>query len=562
MWGSVQAADADVCRRVYAYLTIRYPEGALEEVENALRLNPRSIPLAKARIEVLAALGQENAMLACWQELIAHAPEQKQDRELIEEMAWGIIRKGTESSNPLTVALALLAAQKGQDVRGVRLLAAGMRHPNSAIRALTVDLVSQMRDVTLQNELVRLIAQDKVWAVRLEAIRAIGRMKIREAQGFLEHILSDPATTAEETVAAVEASVNLFESMNPSKLHLLVHSKRAGLRLLACQVAVCCGEASDIDVLVPLLQDSNADVRAMALQTIGLIRVHGKAPCSVRELAARKLSDNDPTVALSAAWLLTLESPDQGMAAFRRWLNHCKQETRLKAVSALISTGLYGLPLLCEVAEKDKDPYVRLNVALGLIQQRHKVREACDALLHGLEMPERWMWCQKGIFRYVGPSEESQRSGVPNYPEAINQLVRLEMLNILAMMKSPHAQDAIRRFLTQRNWGISGVAATLLLAEGNEEAIELVSTLLDDPEPKVRMQAALAMGVLGGDARAVEVLQKSYPSSDRANKEKVIEAIGRIGRMESVPFLVDQLRDPHQNLRIAAASALLQCLNH
>jgi HEAT repeat protein len=130
------------------------------------------------------------------------------------------------------------------------------------------------------------------------------------------------------------------------------------------------------------------------------------------------------------------------------------------------------------------------------------------------------------------------------------------------MMKSPDAQDAIRSFLTERNWGISGVAAALLLAEGNEDAVELVASLLDDPEPKVRMQAALAMGVLGGDARAVEVLQASYEAGDRADKEKVIEAVGRIGKMESVPFLVDKLRDPHQNLRITAASALLQCLNH
>ncbi len=106
------------------------------------------------------------------------------------------------------------------------------------------------------------------------------------------------------------------------------------------------------------------------------------------------------------------------------------------------------------------------------------------------------------------------------------------------------------------------MAAALLLAEGNDEAAALVAKLLDDPEPKVRIQGALVLGMLEADPKALTILQQSFESGDRATKERVLEAIGRIGQMQSVPFLVDKLAVPHQNLRLFAACALLQCLNH
>jgi HEAT repeat protein len=58
------------------------------------------------------------------------------------------------------------------------------------------------------------------------------------------------------------------------------------------------------------------------------------------------------------------------------------------------------------------------------------------------------------------------------------------------------------------------------------------------------------------------ILQKVYPTTDRETKERILEGIGRVGSMQSIPFLVDALDEPFQNLRIIAAAALIQCLNH
>lgn len=560
--GALVASEADSSRRVFAHVTIRDYNGALEEVEAALKRYPNSLILAKARIEVLAAMGQETAMLRAWDAFIRSYPESQGDNELLEAMAWGIIRKGAQASSPITIGTALLAAQKAQDARGVALLTAAMRSNNSLIRALSVDLAGKMRDSSLRQEILRMLRQEPVWAVRMGAVRAAGQMKLHEAEGLLEQIIADPSSPAEEKAVAIEALVNLMEKANPAKLRTLVASNRAGLRLLACQVAVLCSDACDIKLLLPLLHDVNGEARAIVLQVIGLLRSQGASPCNLKDIATQKLSDSDPDVAISAAWLLTLEAPDKGQRAFQKWLSHPREDVRLLAVGALVSTGQYGLPLMQAHFCESEDPYVRLNLALGLIGQRVMVQEACAAIAEALTLQERWQWEQTGIFRRVVISQERHRDGIANYPEAVNQMVRLELLNTLAIMKSPQALESVRRFLQERNWGISGLAAALLLSEDTEEAVDVVAALLEDPDRKVRVQAALAMAVLGGDDRALGVLHEAYEGGDRVMKEKVLEALGAIGSLESVPFLINKLSDPHQNLRIFAASALLACLNH
>lgn len=556
------AGEKEACRRVYAHLTLHDAEGAIEEAVTAYRLYPESSLLARSHIEALAAAGKETEMLSAYHAFLKKFPEEKEDRTLLEIMAWGIIKKGAHSASPITVATALLAAQRGSDSRGVTLLVEGLRHNNSLIRSVSVDLAGHMRDASLCDEVLRLLKEERVWNVRLAAIHAAGQMKIHEAQPFCEKVLANPSSQAEEKAAAIETIVNLVSHATPEKMHQLVNGNRAGLRLLACQVAAFCGDATTIPQLLPLLNDHNGELRSIALQVMGLLRNQSGSPGFIAEIAQSMISDPDPMAGISAAWLLTLEDSAAGQQAFRRWLGHPKREVRLQATAALITTGRYGLPLMKDAFKACQDPYMRMNLAMGLIGQRSCVSEACKALSDGLKLNDRWMWKKEGLFRYITLSTERHREGIPNYPEAVNQLVRLEVLNVLAMMKSPEALDALRRFLQERNWGISGVASLLLLSEGNEDAVEVVANLLEDPDDKVRMQAALAMGVLGADSRAVNVLQASYEKGDRATKEKVIEALGKIGRMETVPFLVEKLSEQHQNLRIFVAAALLQCLNH
>ena len=266
---------------------------------------------------------------------------------------------------------------------------------------------------------------------------------------------------------------------------------------------------------------------------------------------------------MTATWLLTLHDPDHGQRAFIKWLNHNNKEVRLMAAAALASAGRFGYPLTREAFKNSDDPYIKLNLALGLIAQREECRGACGVIYRTLmDQNERWMTERKGLFSYVAPEKGKQRFAAPDAPEEVNQLTRLEILNILAIMEDPNAQAAIRHFLKERTWGISGMASALLLTEGDEMALQYVEELLVDPEEKVRIQAGLILALWGKGESAINVLQESYGEAGRDMKERLLEAVGQIGARSSIPFLVERLKEPYPTLRIIAAASLLKCLYH
>ncbi|NGX42231.1 MAG: hypothetical protein K940chlam7_00508 [Chlamydiae bacterium] len=550
-------------KRVYALMTIKDYRQAYEEARQLVEHHPHSKGVWEAYIQALAKFGEEEQMVAAWERFLSLFPEEKENRILLESMAWGVIENGERSSSPIIRTYALLGAFFGQDAKGVEILRKNLRDSNAYIRGIALELSSSLRDNALQEEVLHLFKTERDCHVRLAAIKAVGEMKIRQSQSDLVAIVANDRARAEEKAAAIESLVNLLETPKRSEINKLANSKRAGLRELACQVVAHTGEGRDVDLIIPLLRDCCADVRCTALQVLGLLRINEWEGKPIQELIASQVEDPHPQVAVTATWVLTLNHPEQGQKAFEKWLNHQNRDVRLFAGAALASSGQYGYPFIVDAFRQTGDSYLKMNLALGLISQREECSEACKAIYQSLtNEKERWMWEQKGLFRYIAPSKVKYSVLIPNQPEVTNQLTRLEILNVLAVMEDPNAERGIRNFLQERTWGVTGLAAALLLTEGDEIALQHVQQLLNDSDDKVRVQAALILALWGRGDSAISVLEDFYKGADREMKERLLEGIGHVGSRSSIPFLTDRLKESHQTLRIIVASSLLQCLYH
>lgn len=557
------APDEKIAQRIYAHLVIQDILSACEEAQLGLKQYPQSKPLQEAYIKALARSGDERTLWKAWDRYAGQFPDAFKNRDILEAMAWGTISTGSASSSPVIRVTALLGAFFGQDAKGVEILCKNMRDTNSLIRAIAVKLVANMRDAKLCDEVLRMFNQEKNWKVRLEAIRAVGSMKLAEARPELVNIIASDQSMAEEKTAAIQSLVELLDTAERDELVRLAKSNRAGLRLLACELIDSFDLVNDSDLLIDLLQDHHADVRTAALHAMGSLCLAAIENRPISDLIERHLNDPDYNVAITAAWALTLNDPERGQKAFQPWLSHESDEVRHFAAGALASTGKYGTGLMLKAFKQSGDQFVRMNLAIGLINQRMETDKACGALYQGLmQSKERWDWNEDGYFKVLVPSKIKHEDAVPNHPEQVNQITRLEVLNVLAIMKFPQAQNAVRNFLQQRTWGITGMAAALLLTEGDESAIDLVKDLLTDSDKKVRMQAALILALWGSGEDAIDVLQKGYETADRDMKERILEGLGRIGVPSTIPFFVEKMREPYQSLRIMAAAALLECLYH
>lgn len=555
--------EALALKRIQSHLVIADYQAAVQEGKEAFQAYPDSKVIREAYLKAISKSGDDKALMTVWKLYVEKFPEEKNNPEILELLAWGVIDKGFTSTTPIVRVTALLGAFFSQDAKGIGILKNALQDEHAFIRSAAVKLSSKLHDSSLQDELLLLLRREKVWKVRLEVIQALGHMRMEEAKPDLMKIVAHENLHVEEKTAAITSLVLISDAIDRKHLEKLVYSNRAGMRLLACELISHYEQVEDIDLLPQLINDSHADVRVKVLETIGRLRLDRVGEISVIEIATKGVDDPDPNVAVTAAWLLTLSDPMAGQQALGKFLKHSSVVVRHHAAAALAATGKYGLPLMQTAFQNESDVYVKMNLALGLIGQRIYVDSSCDCLYQGMStQKERWAWNEEGTFRALGPSREKHDEAIPNYPEAVNQLTRLEILQILAVAHYPGAQKAIKEFLKESNWGITGLASALLLTEGDEDAVELVQGLLKDPDTKVRIQAALILSVWGRGEESVILLQNAYAKADRDLKGQILEGVGRVGSPISLTFLAECLQEPFQTLRIIAAASLLECLYH
>lgn len=560
---SLQSESEEVLlKKIYAHVGIQDPQSGCIEAEKAILLYPHSRTLYEAYLYALSKAGLEKKQFQVWQDYKSQF-ENPYKREILEVMAWGTLQASSQSSSPLIRLLAVLGAFYGQDADGVEILAKNMKDPNSLVRGAAVQLASHLRDAKLGSHVLVMITEEKNWNVRMEALKASGEMKLKEAQPLLVRIISNEHTSEEEKGVAIRSIVKMYDSVSQSELEHLANNSKAAMRLLASHVIEHLDLTSQGDLLAKLLKDRHPEVRSAALHAVGVLEVMLQDDNRIKQLCIENLRDTHPLVAITAAWTLLPYSPNQASDIFAQFILQNDNEIARMASGALSATGSKGISLMQELFHKSQDPYVKLNLAMGLLQQNQDIDMACTSLYNCMiNNNDKWMGDESGYFKFIAPSNIKHDDLSPNYPEAVNQATRLEILNCLAIKKYPKAQEAIRFFLQQKTVGISGMAAALLLTEGDEASLALVENLLNDSDQKNRLQAALVLAIWGGGEKALSTLYEGYKTSDRSVKEKILEGLARIGESSSIPFLVEKLQEPYPSLRIIAAVALLACLNH
>lgn len=555
----VPLSEEEGIRRVQAHLLIEDAPSALSEAKGLSDQYPQSLAVHKTLVEALAANGFEEQALDLWNRLAMEHPDLLYERSLLEELSWGVLKKGLQSTQYGVRLAAMIGAFLTQDARAVPILQKMMRDSNAILRSVAVQMSTAYRDAPLKEEIARLMQQEKVWVVRLEVIKAVGALKIKELAPLLQSLVQSEKTLLEERQIAIAALLEMYDEVALPEWMALAQSNRAGLRHLACSIAAHFQMEEAKSEVIRLIQDTNPAVRIAALNAFGLFyRVKDS------ELLSQALNDSDPAVAITASWAAFLIDPPLGEKAMAKWLVDSLPENRRMAAAALAAAGSRAVPLAVSTLEESRDPYVKANIALGLLGQRVEVKRCCDLIYDFLETEKRmWMIDKRPnpLFEILAPSQVRYNDQIPNYPEAQDQMTRLNLVSLLALVEDPRALAALKTFLQRKSWGISGVAAAMLLHEGDEAALEGVKQLVNDADPNIRLQACLVLALFGKDESVLRDLQGAYSGADHEKKLHILEALGRIGNSESYSFLLGVLKEPFPILRLAAAAALIQSVN-
>lgn len=101
-----------------------------------------------------------------------------------------------------------------------------------------------------------------------------------------------------------------------------------------------------------------------------------------------------------------------------------------------------------------------------------------------------------------------------------------------------------------------------------QSAVPALIKAMDDPQPLVRWDVAIALGEIG-DTRAVQRLSRTVRLDPDSNvRAAAATSLGKLGTAEAIEALIETLRDRHTSVRHAAALALCKatkcefCMNY
>jgi HEAT repeat protein len=553
--------EKEYIQRIDNHILIQDYESALEEAKNALKFK-NSSSLKTKYIYTLALNNDDLAAIQELKKIYKNDTSFLKDHDFLEALSWEIINKGSKSIQFQTRLTALIGAYLAHDVKGVQIINKSLKDTNAVIRSISLQLASSYMDEPLKNEVRKLINSEKLWLVKLEVIKAIGQMKIEDQENKLEEILSSNNSTYEEKTLAIKAYVNIFNDISLDKIKTLSKSNKASLRELSLILIDHFKIKEANDIALSLLEDPISDVRIAALNAIlSVDKIDNKTLHSKLKKASQ---DVDYKVAITACYIAILKDFDFGKDKLKDFFKSNSLEIKRLAASAVSRSINKCKNLAYEILKKEDDKFVKANIAIGFIGNRENIKNSLDIIYDLLES-DKQMWMidssKNPIFEILTPSIIRHVDHIPNYPEAIDQMTRLNLLSMLCILEDIRSIDAIKSFLKKQSWGITGFAAATLLKEGDEKALDSVKNALNDDDHVVKVQSALVLALLGKDPSVIDILEDAYKSSDHEMKIHILEAIAHIGSKKSIKFLVNTLEEPFQILRVIAASALIQCIN-
>lgn len=554
----------DFLQKSIAALSVHdYPQ-ALSICEKAQKEFPESVKIMPLMIRILAESGQTDQGLSCLAEY-AKDKDIKETFGLMESLAWSVLQKHRETSVMNKMA-SLWGACQTNDARATSFLLDAMYSTNVLLRANAVRLSARYNDKSLQKEVLRLLKEEQNWFVRMQAIQTAGNMQLKEAEDFLRRMIDSKFVQSEQRMNAIQALTHIKDSISREEIQNLLQSTHAGFRELGVQFIKQFDRTDLFKDLSGLLGDSSLSVLINTLYTLGTMGLNKSDLRSIENNLTFLAKEERKNVSLLAAWLLLQTDVENGRPFLEKALFSPNLDQKRFAASILGGASKMPPSRLEYLFEHIEDSFAKANFCMGLLKQRVLVDKASLYLEKFLQEQKNPIMLQPKsgfhLFLQIAPNMVSHSLDIPKYPQLVDQVSRLYLINLLSRVEFAGTKDLIKQFLRKHLWGITQIASQVLLQEDPIEAIEIVKELLNDENKEVRIQAALALAFYGKDPSCSKHLIDMYPQVSWEKKINIIEALGAVGDRNSIPFLLKEMKEPFHIAKTVCATSLIQCLYH
>jgi len=299
--------------------------------------------------------------------------------------------------------------------------------------------------------------------------------------------------------------------------------------------------------LLPLLRDSDRDLRRSAAEALGELKAEAAVPGLIQLLA-----DKDVYASSSAATALGNLKAEAVVPGLLPLLKDSDRNVRRSAAEALGNLNAKAavpglLPLL-----KDSDATVRSSAAYALGQI--KAEDAAPGLLQLLK--DIGAGVRSSAAKALGGLKaEAAVPGLLQLLKDKDAVVRSSAAEALGGLKAEAAIPGLLPLLKDNEAAVRSSAAEVLGGLKAEAAVPGLLPLLKDNFAAIRNSAAFALGELKAEA-AVPGLLQLLADKDTTARSSAAFALGELKAEAAIPGLLPLLKDNDADVRRNAAFAL------
>ncbi len=555
----------EFAKMIEANIVIKDYSKAFEISELGMKIFPQDIVLKDLSIRSLALADHPRKALKLYQESREiNSLNLHKDFDLIEDLAWSMLLNQKDSTE-LVKLIALSGALHTSDSRALKLLIESLDSSNFAIRLAAAKYGAYFPDQIVKEKLYEKLKSETKAEVRVALIRSVAMLKMDNALGLLKGLLQTKNLSSMEESACIEAILRIKENFTISEIEYFSKNKSIGLRSLALHYLFYYGDSKDSSLIFAFLKDPVLEIQLQAIGAIGSMNLDFSLYPETHTLLKEYMQCDNVYLSTAASWLLLQCGEKMAIEGLRKGILSGSNKVKQFTAGYIASGGMKSYSLMEECFKNQEDPYIKATMALSMIKLNHKEKEAIDYLCHFVaHHKEKIQEDHISFFdgTIILPTKALHHHITHQYPEMIDQMTRLNLLNTLCIVEAKQAVGLTKDLLKKSVWGVAGNAAVLLLGESDVDAVEMIRTMLNDKDEAISLQAALALAFFAKDNTGLDRLIEGYSKVNFETKMYILEALGNIGDRKALPFLLKTMGEPFEILTKIAAASVILCLYH
>lgn len=349
-------------------------------------------------------------------------------------------------------------------------------------------------------------------------------------------------------------------SKAPTLIYQLLKDKDHDVRKFGLDLIADIKTGFDGEKLVPLLKDSNPNVRAAAARAIGELGYKEAVSALIESL-----NDEEWVAFYVLQALASLQAEESSEAIGELLLNSDSVLVRAEAIETLGKIGKQNVvaPLLRYYPLASKDEKIEIIKALIRVEAVLPKEDIKDELIDLLENGE---WDEK-ILALKGIRMTNLVEAVPfiveeagkldpscfDYDEKIG-IIQDTILNI-------NSEDELLRLLEEDKlkYRAKAFVINILGKMRSRRAVPILLRLLEDIKRDIRIASAKALGVIGEKETVLPLVTRSFEDADVNVRKAAIEALGMIKAKEAFDPLMNILeKEIYQDVIEAIVNSLME----